>query len=125
MGAMSCICNKHYDDEDTYGNGDGDDDDGSDNDNGRLRHRTSIDYHNYVTEQLIIDQMFPRAKFVVSIPLPEIDDVVTDLKQIIIKQTFDCYCYVGIPTRSHEIHPTMKDTLFLNGSPFIVVTMRK
>jgi len=95
MRAMSCICNKYYDDEDERSS-----DIDDDRNNSKQRYYTSTDYKDYVIEQTIIDNMFPGAKFVVSIPLNEMNNVVSDLKQIIVKQTFDCYCYAGIPTRS-------------------------
>jgi hypothetical protein len=40
-----------------------------------------------------IDEMFPDAKFSPSIDLENLDDKVSDKKEIIIKQDFTCYCY--------------------------------
>ena len=41
----------------------------------------------------IIDDMFPGADFTPSIRLKDLDDIVTEEKEIIIKQDFTCYCY--------------------------------
>ena len=41
----------------------------------------------------IIDEMFPNAQFTPSIDLDDLDNIVTDKKEIIIQQTFTCYCY--------------------------------
>ena len=40
-----------------------------------------------------MDEMFPDAKFSPSIDLENLDDIVSDKKEIIIKQDFTCYCY--------------------------------
>ena len=41
----------------------------------------------------IIDEMFPNAQFTPSIDLEDLDNIVTDKKEITIQQTFTCYCY--------------------------------
>ena len=43
-----------------------------------------------------MDEMFSDAKFSPSIDFEELDDVVSDKKEIIIKQDFTCYCYDNI-----------------------------
>lgn len=50
-------------------------------------------------ELQIIDDMFPDAKFSPSIDLENLDDIVSDKKEIIIKQDFTCYCYDNINKR--------------------------
>ena len=37
--------------------------------------------------------MFPNAKFEIALDFEELDEVITDLSTIIIKNTYDCYCY--------------------------------
>ena len=44
----------------------------------------------------LIDKMFPGAKFVIAIDIEELDDVVTERTNIVIKNTYDCYCYAGV-----------------------------
>ena len=51
---------------------------------------------DYTFEIDLIDKMFPNAKFVVAIDIEELDDVVTDQTNIVIKNTYDCYCYGGV-----------------------------
>ena len=41
----------------------------------------------------IIDEMFTNAQFTPSIDLEDLDNIVTDKKEITIQQTFTCYCY--------------------------------
>ena len=48
----------------------------------------------------IIDDMFPEADFTPSVRLENLDDVVTDEKEIIIKQDFTCYCHDNMNKRS-------------------------
>ena len=47
----------------------------------------------YAYEREQIEQMFPNAEFVVAIDFEELIDVVTDLSNIVIKNTYGCYCY--------------------------------
>lgn len=71
MGTFLCVCKKH-DDEDSDG------------------------YDDWAVERAFIEHLFPNAKFTVSISLAELNDIVSPLDKIIVKQTFDCYCYRGI-----------------------------
>lgn len=56
----------------------------------------------------IIQQMFPNAKFNVSILLQDMEKTISDLDKIIVKQTFVCYCYDGyepvLPAKWFPIH---------------------
>ena len=45
----------------------------------------------YEIEQKII--MFPNAQFEISINIEEMDKLITDKQNIIIKNTYICYCY--------------------------------
>ena len=45
------------------------------------------------SEFRMIDEMFPDAQFTPSIDLENLDDIISDKKEIIIQQTFTCYCY--------------------------------
>ena len=40
-----------------------------------------------------IDQMFPNALFYVAMDLEELDEVVIECQDIIVKQVYDCYCF--------------------------------
>ncbi len=51
---------------------------------------------DYTFEIDLIDKMFPNAKFVIAIDIEELDDIVTDRTNIVIKNTYDCYCYDGV-----------------------------
>ena len=51
---------------------------------------------DYTFEIDLIDKMFPNAKFVIAIDIEELDDVVTDQTNIVVKNTYDCYCYGGV-----------------------------
>ena len=53
----------------------------------------------YIRELRIIDDMFPNAKFIPSINLENLDDIVSDKKEIIIKQNLTCYHYDNINKR--------------------------
>ena len=52
--------------------------------------------------------MFPNANFNVSILLQDMEKTISDLDKIIVKQTFDCYCYDGyeptLPAKWFPIH---------------------
>jgi hypothetical protein len=47
----------------------------------------------YAYEREQIEQLFPNAKFEIAIDFAELDEVVTDLSNIVIKNTYGCYCY--------------------------------
>ena len=49
----------------------------------------------YQTEADAIDAMFPDAKFTVSIDIDELDVIVSTEPVIMIKNTYNCYCYNG------------------------------
>lgn len=74
MGTFLCICKKY-------------DDWSDDSDNFE---------EDWNDERTMIEHMFPDAKFAISIRLSDLNDIVSPLDKIIVKQTFDCYCYRGI-----------------------------
>ena len=41
--------------------------------------------------------MFPDAKFSIGLPIEEMNEILTDKKQIIVKHTFTCYCWDNQP----------------------------
>lgn len=49
----------------------------------------------YEAEIELIETMFPNAQFTVSIPIEELDDVVTNEPVIMVKQTYTCHCYTN------------------------------
>ena len=51
----------------------------------------------YETEYELIHEMFPDANFTVSIPIEELDDVVSIEQTIVIKLSYNCHCYSERP----------------------------
>lgn len=47
----------------------------------------------YDAETALINEMFSTAKFCVAIDYDELNEVVTDQPNIVIKNTYNCYCY--------------------------------
>lgn len=47
--------------------------------------------YEYDNKQINI--MFPNAEFSVAIDIKDIDELITDKRELIIKRTYDCYCY--------------------------------
>ena len=41
----------------------------------------------------LINNMFPDSNFSVAIDIDELDDLITDKQFIIVKNTYNCYCY--------------------------------
>jgi hypothetical protein len=52
---------------------------------------------DYDAENDLINSIFPNAKFTICINSKQLDDVVTDKQEIIIKLDFPCYCHDGNP----------------------------
>ena len=44
-------------------------------------------------ENEMLYSMFPDAKFVISIDIEKIDDLLSEKKEIIIQQSYKCYCH--------------------------------
>lgn len=49
----------------------------------------------YCKENEIIDQIFPNAEFTIALNLEELDNILTDKSDIVIKNTYNCYCYAN------------------------------
>jgi hypothetical protein len=64
----------------------------SNNDDAELVEKTDEQYEK---EYELIEQMFPDAKFTVAIEFEDLDEVVTNLPAIIVKNAYTCYCYNG------------------------------
>lgn len=47
----------------------------------------------YEAEFELLEALFPHAQFTISIPIEELDDVVTQEPVIMVKQTYQCHCY--------------------------------
>jgi predicted P-loop ATPase/GTPase len=47
----------------------------------------------YAYEREQIERIFPNAQFTVAIDVGELDEVITDLSNIVIKNAYSCYCY--------------------------------
>ena len=54
-----------------------------------------------------IDEIFGETDFTVSISLDELDDLITDKKQIVIKCDYICYCY--------KLEPRNTEYFVING----------
>ena len=51
----------------------------------------------YEQEFQLLEEMFPDAQFTVSVPIEEIDDVVSTEPIIIMKLNYNCHCYCESP----------------------------
>ena len=51
----------------------------------------------YEKEFELIQEMFPDANFTVSIPIEELDDVVSTEQTIVMKLNYNCHCYSECP----------------------------
>lgn len=56
-----------------------------------------FDDEAYERNERIISAMFPRVKFSVCIDLEELDEVLSNEAQIVIKCSHNCYCYDRCP----------------------------
>ena len=54
----------------------------------------------YEHEQRLIDEMFPNAKFSIAIDYDDLNELVTTRKNIVIKNTYTCYCYDNNPRKT-------------------------
>jgi hypothetical protein len=61
------------------------------------------EYENYVREHAILDSLFPDVGFDIAVSLDELDDTVSELDHIIIKNVHDCYCYIQEPKMTDYI----------------------
>jgi len=52
-----------------------------------------MDALTFEKEQLYLEQQFGCPDFDISIPITELDDVVSNEPDIVIKNTYTCYCY--------------------------------
>ena len=50
-------------------------------------------YCEFLKQQEEVNKIFPYVEFTIDMTLDQIDEVVSPLDKIIVKQTFDCYCY--------------------------------
>lgn len=51
-----------------------------------------------------IDKMFPKAKFTVSININKLNNKITNQNYIVIKHTYDCYCYSSIHKKTPKYY---------------------
>jgi hypothetical protein len=61
------------------------------------------EYANYVREHAILDSLFPDVGFDVAVSLDDLDDTVSELDHIIIKNVYNCYCYDQEPKMTDYI----------------------
>ena len=73
---MHCVCKRYGDDD---------------------RDDYELSLADYESNQEEINRLFPDAGFSIAFSLNELDEVITPLNRIIVKQTFNCHCYVGEP----------------------------
>ena len=57
-----------------------------------------------------IHDMFPSAQFSVCTTIDQLDELVTDLKQIVIRSDYNCYCY-GVQPRKTEYYYIVGDRI--------------
>jgi len=55
------------------------------------------EYKNFEFKMKIIEELFPNAKFSVSIDFNDLHKVITTKKEVTLIQTFECYCYQHSP----------------------------
>lgn len=58
---------------------------------------------NYESQQEEMNKLFSDAEFTIAMTLDELDEVISPLNKIIVKQTFDCYCYDDEPADSKYV----------------------
>ena len=51
-----------------------------------------------------INNMFPNAMFTVAMDIEDLDDIVTNLNNIVIKNTYDCYCYDNRKKKKTDVY---------------------
>lgn len=68
------------------------------------------DEEKYEEERKQIEEIFGDTKFTIAIPLDELDELLTDKKQVIIKSWYGCYCYDNAP-RNNEYFTICGDNL--------------
>ena len=61
------------------------------------------EYEKYLREHAILESLFPDVGFDVSVPLEDLDDIVSPFDHIIIKNVFNCYCYNENPKMTDYI----------------------
>lgn len=64
----------------------------------------SEEQYEYEREQ--INKMFPHALFDIVLELEELDEVVTEETSIVVKQTYNCYCYDDCKKNTDFFHIT-------------------
>jgi hypothetical protein len=68
----------------------------------------SEDERNYEIENELINELFPNAKFTISIRYEELFETITDENKILIKHCNSCYCYNGTPLKNKTRQFTIK-----------------
>jgi hypothetical protein len=51
-----------------------------------------------------INNMFPNAMFTVAMDIEDLDDIVTNLNNIVITNTYDCYCYDNRKEKKTDVY---------------------
>ena len=67
----------------------------------------SDEQYSYEMEQIY--NMFPNAKFDIAIQLEDLHEVVTDNKEVVIKNTYSCYCYDDCNRNTDYFYITAKN----------------
>ena len=60
-------------------------------------------------DQNLLKELFPDVGFEVSVPLENLDDIVSQYDHIIIKNVFNCYCYTDRPKMTDYIDIKKKE----------------
>jgi len=63
----------------------------------------------YERERKLIEEMFPNAKFDIAIDFSELDDIISEHSNIVIKNTYNCYCYDNCKRPTDYFYITAKE----------------
>lgn len=64
---------------------------------------TTESTEDYEAEMEELRRLFPNASFTISLHLHELDDIVSPTDMIIVKISYDCYCYKLLPTPNNFV----------------------
>jgi hypothetical protein len=60
--------------------------------------------YEYEKKQNLIDNMFPNANFTIAIDIDELDEIITNEENIIVKSIYNCYCYDNYPRNTEYFY---------------------
>ena len=81
----------------------------------------NIQYELFLEEQRNIDAIFGDTNFTISIPYTELDELLTEKNQVIIKSDYSCYCY-DLEPRNSEYFIVCGDRLTIK---YVLLELKK